>query len=112
MFLFMVSEINYLELVSKGIKAYCEHWGYDHIEKLKENNSIQNFYKVFCKITYTYFVDDGSGYCDFREGVNTYDVTFKKKENIAIIKKCGKDYDERSEDAIIEVKELIEALVR
>ena len=112
MFLFMMSETNYLELVAKGIKAYCEHWGYDYIEKLKENNSIQNFYKVFCKITYTYFVDDGSGYCDFREGVNTYDVTFKKKENIAIIKRCGNDWDKRSEDAIIDIGELIQELVR
>ena len=68
--------------------------------------------KVFCKITYTYFVDVGSGYCDFDEGVNTYDVTFKKKENIAIIKRCGRDWDERSEDAIIEVEELIKLLVR
>ena len=105
------SEKNYLEIVANGIKEYCEHYGYDYIEKLKENNSINNFYKVFCKITYTYFVDDGNGYCDFREGVNTYDVTFKKKENVAIVKRCGKDWDERGEDAVIDVENIIKLLV-
>ena len=112
MFLFMIPEINYLALVANGIKAHCEHWDNDYIEKLRKNNSIQNFYKVFCKITNTYYVDDGKGYCDFSEGVNTYNVTFKKKENIAVIKRCGPDWDERSEDATIDVGELIKELVR
>ncbi len=111
-FLFMKSEINYIELVAIGIKAHCEYWGCDYIEKLRENNSIQNFYKVFCKITNTYYVDDGKGYCDFSEGVNTYNVTFKKKKNIAVIKRCGSDWNERSEDATIDVVELIKLLVR
>lgn len=105
-------KINYLELVADGLKAHCKYWGHDYIERLRENNSIQNFYKVFCKITNTYFVDDGSGYCDFGENVNTYDVTFKKKENIAIVKRCGKDFNEREADAIIDVEELIKVLVR
>ena len=111
-FLFMISEINFIELVANGLKAHCKYWNYDYIEKLKKNNSVQNFYKVFCKITNTYFIDDGNGYCDFSEGVNTYDVTFRKKENIAVIKRCGPDWEKRSEDATIDVAELIKLLVR
>ena len=106
-----MAELDFVEIVAKGLKEHCKYWGYDYIERLRENSSIQNFYKVFCKITNTYFVDDGSGYCDFGDNVSTYDVTFKKKENIAIVKRCGNDWDERSEDTIIDVEELIKALV-
>lgn len=104
MFLFMKSEINYVEFVADGLKKHCEKWGYkDRLKELKKDSSIKNFRKLFFKITHLYYV--------FFEG-DCYNVTFSKKEDVGYVKRCGKDFDERSEDAIIDIKELIEALVR
>lgn len=107
-----MAKINYLELVADGLKAYCKHWDHDYIERLKENNSVHNFYKVFCKITNTYYINTGSEIYDFSDNVDHYNVTFNKKEDIASIKRCGKDFDKRDADATIDVGELIKALVR
>lgn len=106
-----MAEINYLELVADGLKAHCEYWGHDYIERLRENHSIHNFYKVFCKITNTYYVNTGSECYDCSDGVDHYNVTFNKKENIASVKRCGKDFDERGVDATIDIEELIKLLV-
>lgn len=103
--------MNYIEIVANGLKEHCKYWGHDYIERLKEDRSIHNFYKLFCKITSIYFVNDGSGYCDLSDNVNHYNVTFNKKEGIATIKRCGKDWDERGIDATIDVEELIKRLV-
>ena len=62
--------MNFTEMIAKGLKEHCEYWGHDYIEELKENCSVRNFYKLFCKITNIYFVSDGNGYHDFSEGVN------------------------------------------
>lgn len=107
-----MAEINYLELVADGLKAHCEYWGQGYIEKLRENSSIHNFYKIFCKITNTYYVNTGSERYDFSDNVDYYNVTFDKKEDTATVKQCGKDFDKRGVDATIDVKELIKALVR
>jgi len=107
-----MSEINYLELVADGLKEHCKYWGHGYIERLRENNSIQNFYKVFCKVTNTYYVNNGSGEYDFSDNIDYYNVTFDKKENTASVKRCGKDFDERGLDATIDVEELIKLLVQ
>ncbi len=105
-----MSEINFAEMIANGLKKHCEYWGHDHIESLRKNNSIHNFYKLFCKVTSTYYVDDGIGYIDFSDNVTHYNVTFNKKENIATVKRCGKDFDERGYDAVINIEDIIKLL--
>lgn len=103
--------MNFTEMVAKGLRQHCEYWGYDYIEKLKENCSVQNFHKLFCKITSTYTVNDGSGYYDFNEGVNHYTVVFNKKEDFATVKRCGPDWDKRDIDAKVKTEDIIKLLV-
>lgn len=99
-----MAEINYIEIVANGLKEHCKEWGHgDEIEKLKQDSSVKNFRKLFFKVTHLYYVSLEDDY---------YNVTFDKKENIAYVKRCGKDFDERGVDATINIEELIELLVR
>lgn len=103
--------MNYVEIVADGLKKHCEYWGYDYIEKLKENDSAHNFYKLFCQTTNTYFVNTGSECHDLGGDSDHYNVTFQKKENVAYVKKCGEDFDNRDVDATIGVEDIIKLLV-
>lgn len=97
-----MSELNFVEIVANGLKEHCIQWGYDWIEKLKVDSSVKNFRRLFFNITHLYYI--------FYQG-NCYNVTFDKKENIAIVKRCGKDWDNRSEDAVVDIEKIIELLV-
>ncbi len=44
---------NFPKLIADGLMQYCKEWGYDFIERLKEQGGKQ-FYSIFCKITKTY----------------------------------------------------------
>lgn len=103
--------MNFTEMVAKGLRQHCKYWKYDYIEKLKEICSVQNFNKLFLKITSTYNVNDGNELYDFSEGVNHYTVTFDKKENIATIKRCGSDWDYRDIDAVVKTEDIIKLLI-
>ena len=107
-----MSEINFTEMVAVGLKRHCEYLGHNDIEKLKENSSISNFYRLFCKITSTYFINDGNEQYDFGDSVEHYNVTFNKKENRVYVKRCGKDFAKRDFDAVIKVEDVIELLAR
>lgn len=99
-----MSEINFVEIVANGLKEHCEKWGHnDKLEELKKDSSAKNFRKLFFKVTHLYYVlhqDD------------SYSVEFDKKEDIAFVKRCGKDFNSREVDAIIAVEDLIKLLVR
>lgn len=94
-------EINFVEIVARGLKDYCIIWGHEWIEELQKDSSVKNFRKLFFRVTHTYYVH----YQDV-----FYDVTFSKKENTASVKRCGKNYEERGEDATIDIEELIKKL--
>ncbi len=95
-------ELNFVEIVANGLKEHCAHWGYDWIEKLKADSSVKNFRRLFFKITHLYYI--------FYQG-NCYNVTFDKKENTASVKRCGRDWDNRDIDAVIDMEKIIELLV-
>lgn len=97
-----MSELNFIEIVANGLKEHCSEWDYDWIEKLKVNGSVKNFRKLFFKITHLYYI--------FHQG-NCYNVTFDKKENIAVVKRCGKDWDNRNVDAVVDIEDVIKLLV-
>lgn len=95
--------MNYAEIVANGLKEHCEEWGHeDYLERLKQDNSIKNFRKLFFKITHLYYVF----YQD-----DAYSVQFAKKEDIAEVKRCGPDWDERGLDATIQIEDVIKLLV-
>lgn len=98
-----MAEIDYLEIVANGLKNHCKKWDYDWLEKLKKDSSAKNFRKLFFKVTHLYYVA-------FED--NHYNVSFDKKEDVAYVKRCGKDFGERDMDATIDIEKLIEALVR
>ena len=93
--------INFPQLIADELVKYCERWGYDFIERLKEKGGKQ-FYNIFCRITKTYFVD--------RSPEEYYEVEFFK-DGKAVIKRCGKDYGEREPDAIIDIQSIVDVLV-
>ena len=93
---------DFICIVAEGLKKHCEEWGYDWIEKLKADNSIKNFRRLFFKITHLYYVD-------FED--DCYNVTFDKNEDVAYIKKCGENFNKRDFDATIDIAELIKLLV-
>lgn len=104
--------MNYTEMIAKGLKQHCDYWGLCHIEKLKENCSVQNFHKFFCCVTNTFYVNDGNAYYDFNENTNHYAVEFDKKEGIATVKKCGTDFNSRGIDAVVKTEDVIKLLVQ
>lgn len=92
---------NFPLLIANGLKEYCATWGYPWLERLKEINTPEHFYKLFCKITKTYYVDGSTEY---------YNVTFSKEGTITV-KKCGPDYDKRGPDAVLNIQDILPLLV-
>ena len=94
--------INFPKLIANELIKHCEEWGYDYIKRLKENGGKQ-FFNIFCKITKTYFVH--------RNSEEYYEVVFSK-DGKAVIKRCGKDFDERKSDAVIDIQSVADALLQ
>ena len=85
--------------LTAGIIKHCEEWNYDWVERLMEKPTVENFFKLFCKFTKTYYFDVGSDY---------YGARFKKSEETVEIYKCGKNcHDVLAEGPI---SELVSAL--
>lgn len=93
--------INFPQLIADGLITHCERWKYDYVEKLKETGGKQ-FYNIFCKITKTYYID--------RNSEEYYDVEFSK-DGKATIKRCGKNYDKREPDAVIDIQNIVDILI-
>lgn len=86
--------------IANGLKEHCNKWGFDCIEKFQSNKTAERFYKIFCWITKTYYIEIGE---DF------YNITFSKDGNVSI-KRTGPDWSKRNEDAIISIEEVIAEL--
>lgn len=69
--------------IADNLIEHCYQWGYDWIEQLKEDKTVENFYKLFCRITNTYYFDIGEDY---------YGVNFSK-DGTAEVYKCGKNHE-------------------
>lgn len=70
-------KINFPLLIANELKEHCATWNYPWLERLKENTTSESFYKFFCKITRTYYVNDSTDYYHvefFKDGT----VTVKK----------------------------------
>lgn len=96
----MENKIDYAKYIALHLIEYCEVWKYNYIERLAEHKTPEQFYKIFCKLTKTYFAPIGDDH---------YNVTFSK-EGTATVKRCGPDFDKRSEDAIISIHDILEHL--
>lgn len=97
-----LTDKDFIRMVADGLKKHCEKWGYNWIEKLKSEVSIKNFRRLFFNITHLYYI--------YSED-DCYNVTFDTKKDVAYIKKCGKDFDNRDIDATIDIGEIIKLLV-
>ena len=94
--------INFPNLIADELSVYCKRWGYDYVNRLKENGGKQ-FYNIFCRITKTYFIH--------RNSEEYYDVEFSK-DGKAVIKRCGKDYDKREADTVIDIQSIVDVLIQ
>ena len=74
---------DYSRYIAEELIEHCHQWGYDWIEKLKEDKTVENFYRIFCKITKTYY---------FHIGADYYGVNFSK-DGSAEVYKCGKNHE-------------------
>ncbi|MDE7309598.1 MAG: hypothetical protein K2N61_13245 [Lachnospiraceae bacterium] len=70
---------NFPQLIADELVKHCEKWGYDYVERLKQQGGRQ-FYNIFCRITKTYFVHKGPE--------EYYEVEFSKNGK-AVVKRCA-----------------------
>lgn len=68
---------DYLQMIVVGLRKYCTSWNYDWLEKLKEECTVKTFFKLFTKVTKTYFFEWESTY---------YNVEFLKDERVVVKK--------------------------
>lgn len=94
----MENKINYAKYIAEHLMQHCKKWDYNHIDKLAEHKTPEGFYRIFCKITKTYYVP-------IRE--DHYSVTFSK-DGTAAVKRCGKDFNERPMDTIINIQNILD----
>lgn len=99
---YLPSNVDFPHLIANELIKYCERWGYNFIEQLKQQDGKQ-FYKIFCKITNTYFV------CKSLE--EYYEIKFSK-DGKAVVKRCGKDFSDRKPDAVIDIQDVVNVLVQ
>lgn len=101
-FNYLLSCINFPQLIADELVKHCEKWGYDYVERLKQQGGRQ-FYNIFCRITKTYFVH--------KSPEEYYKVEFSKSGE-AVVKRCGKDFSEREADAVIDIQSVADILVQ
>ena len=75
---------NLIPALVDGLKKHCQKWDYDFVEKLKKNPTSENFIKIFCRITYTYY---------FEHQEDMYGAKFNKSDLTVRIYKCGKNHE-------------------
>lgn len=93
--------IDFPQFIADDLVKHCEKWGYDFVEQLKEKGGEQ-FYNIFCRITKTYFVD--------RSHEVYYEVEFSK-DGKAVVKRCGKGFDKRGPDTIVNIQDIVSILL-
>ncbi len=93
---------NFPQLIADELVKHCEKWGYDYVERLKQQGGRQ-FYNIFCRITKTYFVHKGPE--------EYYEVEFSKNGK-AVVKRCGKDFFDKGADVIIDIQSVADILIQ
>ena len=88
---------DYAMQIAIHLQDYCKEWKYDYIERLQERKTAQNFYRIFCKFTKTYFAVINGEH---------HNVTFFKDGSVTV-KRCGKGFDERPFDARLTIEEIL-----
>lgn len=96
----MENNTNYTKYIAEHLMEHCKRWGYNHIDKLAEHKTPEHFYRIFCKLTKIYYAPIGEDY---------YNVTFSKDGTVTV-KRCGKDFDKRPEDATINIQDILNYL--
>ncbi len=96
-------DIDFIYYLAEHLKEHCERWGYDWLEKLQKNCNVDNFLKLFCDITKTYYVH-------ITEHLY-YGAEFDKKNKIVRFYKCGEGFTGKTIQEY-EIEELIKELKR
>ena len=101
-------EVNYIKHFANGLKAYCEYWGSDWLERIKDNPTVESIYKTICRFTKTHFFNLKGTY--FEKDLDYYGARFVKGENVIEFYKCGNDKDKIL--AIEPTEKLLDELVQ
>jgi len=96
----MENKIDYAKHIAAHLVEHCQKWNYNYLAQLSEHKTPGYFYRTFCKITKTYYTPIGK---------NLYNVTFSK-DGAATVKRCGKYYNSRPIDAIVNVQDILNYL--
>lgn len=95
-----MKEPNFPKGIAEHLKDYCQEWDYKWIEQLQEKKTHERFQRLFCNVTRIYFAHING---------KSYHVEFGK-DGYVIIKRCGPDFDQRKEDAVIRIEEVLKEL--
>ena len=93
-----ITPIDYIYWIAKELKEHCKYWKYDKLDKLSMNKTVENFMKLFCKITKTYF---------FKVYDDMYGVEFNS-DGTGKVYKCGKHPEITLE--VIKIENLLEQI--
>lgn len=89
----------YAQAIKKHLIDHCRRWGMSKkIEELIEHKTEDVFHKLFCKITRTQYVPLDQWH---------FSVEFCK-DNTVQIKRCGRDYNDRPLDAVIQLQDVLD----
>ena len=95
------SEEDYAEAIVKHLTDHCRKWGMsEKMNKLLVDKTPNNFHRLFCKVTKTYFVPLGEWH---------FSIEFCK-DNTVNIKRCGRDFNNRPLDATIQLQDVLDKL--
>lgn len=100
-------ESEYVQYLSKYLKAYCNFWDLEWLEQIKSNPTVETIYKTICRFTKTHFFNLKGIYFD--KGLDYYGARFIKGENVIEFYKCGNDKDKII--ATEPIEKLLEELV-
>ena len=93
-------EPDWAKEIANGLREHCKYWQYNWLDKLLVKKTPEQFYRLFCRITKTYYMAIGEPH---------YRIEFGKDGNVAI-KRTGSDWDKRGEDAVIRIEEVLEQI--
>lgn len=77
-------DIDFIPYLAQQLRNHCREWRYDWLEKLEVNKTSDNFLKLFCNVSKTYYFQIDNG--------DYFGATFNKADKTLFIYKCGRDY--------------------
>lgn len=90
--------IDFCGYIVTALKAYCEKWGYDWLQKIEEKKTVETFYRNVCKLTKYHF---------FNVESDMYGIEYSK-DGTGRIYKCGKHSETTIE--VIDINNILERL--